>query len=92
MSTTSLNETIALHYDHLTKSSRKIADYLLAHAEEAQYLSISSLARECGVAEATIFRFCRALGFGPENRPCADHRRDGPLLQLRGLRHRPAGR
>lgn len=67
MSTTSLNETIAPHYDHLTKSSRKIADYLLAHAEEAQYLSISSLARECGVAEATIFRFCRALGFDGYN-------------------------
>lgn len=58
-----LNETIAQHYEHLTKSSRKIAEYLSQHAEQAQYLSISALARECGVAEATIFRFCRALGF-----------------------------
>ena len=40
-----------------------MADYLLQHADEAQYLSISSLARECNVAEATVFRFCRALGF-----------------------------
>lgn len=47
----------------LTKSGRLVADYLTQHAEEAQYLSISSLARACNVAEATIFRFCRALGF-----------------------------
>ena len=37
--------------------------YLVQHAAEAQYLSISSLARECQVAEATVFRFCRSLGF-----------------------------
>lgn len=47
----------------LTKSGRAVADYLMQHADEAQYLSISSLARECAVAEATVFRFCRALGF-----------------------------
>lgn len=51
----------------LTKSGHIVADYLTCHAEEAQYLSISSLARECKVAEATIFRFCRALGFGGYN-------------------------
>ena len=44
-----------------------MADYLIHHAEEAQYLSISSLADACGVAEATIFRFCRALGFDGYN-------------------------
>ena len=47
----------------LTKSGHIVADYLTQHAEDAQYLSISSLARACHVAEATIFRFCRALGF-----------------------------
>ena len=39
----------------------------MQHAEDAQYLSISSLAKACGVAEATIFRFCRALGFDGYN-------------------------
>jgi DNA-binding MurR/RpiR family transcriptional regulator len=51
----------------LTKSGRIVAEYLTEHAEEAQYLSISSLAQECGVAEATIFRFCRSLGFDGYN-------------------------
>lgn len=49
--------------DSLTKSGRTVAEYLMQHADEAQYLSISSLAKECKVAEATVFRFCRALGF-----------------------------
>lgn len=53
--------------DKLTKSGRVVAEYLTQHAEEAQYLSISSLAEECGVAEATIFRFCRSLGFDGYN-------------------------
>lgn len=49
--------------DTLTKSGTIIADYLTKHAEEAQFLSISSLAKECNMAEATIYRFCKQLGF-----------------------------
>ena len=47
----------------LTKSGTIIADYLTRHAEDAQFLSISSLAKECNMAEATIYRFCKQLGF-----------------------------
>ena len=60
-------ELLRSRYNELTRSGRRVADYLTQHAEEAQYLSISSLARECGVAEATIFRFCRSLGFDGYN-------------------------
>ena len=56
-------ELLQQHQGDLTKSGRTVAEYLMQHAAEAQYLSISSLARECNVAEATVFRFCRALGF-----------------------------
>lgn len=56
-------ELLQQHQNDLTKSGHMVADYLVQHAAEAQYLSISSLARECKVAEATVFRFCRALGF-----------------------------
>ena len=56
-------ELLQQHQGDLTKSGRTVAEYLLQHPAEAQYLSISSLARECRVAEATVFRFCRALGF-----------------------------
>ena len=56
-------ELLQQHQGDLTKSGRAVADYLVQHPSDAQYLSISSLARECQVAEATVFRFCRALGF-----------------------------
>ena len=56
-------ELLQQHQNDLTKSGHMVADYLVQHAAEAQYLSISSLARECKVAEATAFRFCRARGF-----------------------------
>ena len=56
-------ELLQQHQNDLTKSGHMVADYLVQHAAEAQYLSISSLAKECCVAEATVFRFCRALGF-----------------------------
>ena len=56
-------ELLQQHQGDLTKSGRTVAEYLLQHAGEAQYLSISSLAKECCVAEATVFLFCRALGF-----------------------------
>lgn len=58
---------IQKHYAKLTPSARKIADYLHGNCNDAQYFSISELADACGVAEATIFRFCRSLGFGGYN-------------------------
>ena len=56
-------ELLQQRQGQLTRSGHAVADYLLQHADEAQYLSISSLARECNVAEATVFRFCRSLVF-----------------------------
>lgn len=50
-------------YNQLTKSGKKVANYIFDHKVETQYMSITSLAEECSVAEATIFRFCRILGF-----------------------------
>ena len=56
-------DLLAEKQDSLTKSGTIIADYLTKHAEEAQFLSISSLAKACNMAEATIYRFCKQLGF-----------------------------
>lgn len=60
-------ERVTDAYPTLTRSARKIADYILDHTLEAQYMSITALAEECGVADATISRFCRALGFDGYN-------------------------
>jgi len=46
----------------LRRSERKVADYVLAHAEEVIHLRIVDLARAAGVSEPTVVRFCRAIG------------------------------
>ncbi len=50
-------------YYQLTSAEKKIADYLMLHQQDSQYLSISEMAAETGVAEATVSRFCRRLGY-----------------------------
>ena len=52
-------ETISSQYFQLTNSEKKVADYVLRHRIDVQYMSISELAEECTVADATISRFCR---------------------------------
>ncbi len=54
-------ERIHAAYYHLTISERKVSDYVLAHHEQVQFMSITQLADECTVAEATVSRFCRNL-------------------------------
>lgn len=48
-------------YYHFTVAEKKVAEYVLSHKTDVQYMSISELADECGVAEATVSRFCRRL-------------------------------
>ncbi|MBM6869879.1 MurR/RpiR family transcriptional regulator [Pseudoflavonifractor phocaeensis] len=62
MSAKDIFETISSQYYQLTNSEKKVADYVLANRINAQYMSISELAEECEVADATISRFCRRLG------------------------------
>lgn len=53
--------SISNGYYHFTASEKKVSDYVLTHKTGVQFMSISELADECGVAEATISRFCRRL-------------------------------
>lgn len=50
-------------YYQLTGAEKKVADYVVGHEKQTQFMSISELAEECGVAEATISRFCRRMGY-----------------------------
>ena len=56
-------DKISSEYYQLTASEKKVADYISAHKNETQYMSISQLAESCSVAEATVSRFCRRLGY-----------------------------
>lgn len=63
----SILDSITEKYNSLTKSGKKLANYILANTEATQYLSITSLAESSGVSEATITRFCRVLGLSGYN-------------------------
>lgn len=60
-------DSITKEYNSLTRSGKKLADYIFANTSSTQYMSITSLAESCGVSEATITRFCRGLGLSGYN-------------------------
>lgn len=60
-------EKITAQYHSLTRSGQRLADYILANAHDVQYMSISGLADNSGVSEASITRFCRSLGLSGYN-------------------------
>lgn len=49
------------NYESLTRSEKKIADFILNKGNEILSLSISQLAIKCGTSEASVSRFCRTL-------------------------------
>lgn len=57
----SILERIQASYYQLTTAERKVADYVLSHPAQVQFMSITQLADECGTADATVSRFCRSL-------------------------------
>jgi len=69
-------ERINASYYQLPAAEKKVADYVLAQREQIQFMSITQLADECGVADATISRFCRSLklkGFNAFKLELAQH-------------------
>lgn len=61
-----MNERLSFlseRYDGLRRSERKVADSVLANAEQIIHYSVSQLAEEAKVSDPTVIRFCRSLGF-----------------------------
>lgn len=56
-------ERISGAYYLLTAAEKKVADYVISSQKNTQFLSISQLAEECGVAEATVSRFVKRLRY-----------------------------
>ena len=72
----SILERIHASYYQLTATEKKVADYVLAHSNQVQFMSITQLAYECGTADASISRFCRSLklkGFNAFKLELAQH-------------------
>ncbi|PYE52776.1 MurR/RpiR family transcriptional regulator [Deinococcus yavapaiensis] len=49
--------------DFLSPSLRRVADHILVDADKVIYQTITELAANAGVGEATITRLCRKIGF-----------------------------
>ena len=63
MNSFNLLKSIAQARENLRKSEQKVADYVLAHANEVIHMRIVDLASEANVSEPTVVRFCRALSY-----------------------------
>lgn len=49
-------------YNQLTRTEKKVADYVLQNKNKVLYMSITDLADACKVGDASVYRFCRTLG------------------------------
>lgn len=85
-----LPQRILEAYDDLTKSERRLADYLLENADALVLYSASDLSTRTGVSKATTARFFQRLGYPsfktaqkeakePENAPSPDSVRIGRI-------------
>jgi DNA-binding MurR/RpiR family transcriptional regulator len=61
--TDDFNHVVAAHYGDLTKSERRIADFMRGSQDEAAFLSAAEIAQQLELSEATLVRFARTLGF-----------------------------
>jgi len=56
-------QIISKRYNDLTKSEKRIADYIRKNQDECAFLSAGELAARLDLSEATLVRFARTLGF-----------------------------
>ncbi|MED4173390.1 MurR/RpiR family transcriptional regulator [Halalkalibacterium halodurans] len=54
---------IRASYSSFSEKEKQVADYILANPNKMIHSTINQVAEDLGVAEATVFRFCKRLGF-----------------------------
>ncbi|MCT2536494.1 MurR/RpiR family transcriptional regulator [Aquibacillus koreensis] len=54
---------IRSYYPTFSEKEKKIADYILEKPENIVHGTINQVADDLGVADSTVFRFCKRLGF-----------------------------
>jgi DNA-binding MurR/RpiR family transcriptional regulator len=57
------SQLISDTYGRLTKSEKRIANYIRKNQEEAAFLAAGEIADRLGLSEATMVRFARTIGF-----------------------------
>lgn len=51
------------HYGKLSKTEKRVADYIRLHPDKTILYSLQTLSEKCSVSDASVLRFCRSLGF-----------------------------
>ncbi len=54
---------IEKHYQKLSKTERRVADYVRLHPDKTIISSLQVVSDKCSVSDASVLRFCRSLGF-----------------------------
>ena len=54
---------IEKHYEKLSKTERRVADYVRLHPDKTIISSLQAVSEKCSVSDASVLRFCRSLGF-----------------------------
>jgi DNA-binding MurR/RpiR family transcriptional regulator len=57
------SQLVTDHFNQLTKSEKRIANFLRKNLNEAAFLAASEIADHLDISEATVVRFARSLGF-----------------------------
>ncbi len=57
------SQVLTDHFNDLTKSEKRIANFLRKNQEESAFLSAGEIANRLDLSEATLVRFARSLGF-----------------------------
>ena len=61
--TQNLIERLNLSGKRLSKSHRRIAEYIMAHYDKAVFMTAATLGEMVDVSESTVVRFAMALGY-----------------------------
>jgi len=71
-----LFEAIQSSYDSLPQAQKAVAQYVMEHYQAIPFLSVTAMAKEIGVSDTTIIKYCVQLGFsgfGEFKRTVTDH-------------------
>lgn len=60
---TDFTQTVTQLYNDLTKSEKRIANFLRKNQDEAAFLSAAEVADKLSISEATVVRFARTMGY-----------------------------
>lgn len=58
-----LFSNIKSHYPTLRAAEKKVADYILQHGEEVTEMTITEVAENSQVSDASVVRFCQRIGY-----------------------------